>query len=201
MISPTASWSQIPRQQNSQFHTLAGILILDLYTNKGGLGINTSGGTFFPNANVVLYANVTYNGEGVADVLVSFEVKNPLNISIVYATARTYTDGIAKINFTISSQWQPEEIFGTWTAVATASVAQKFVRDKLTFQVVEDPPPLFGDINLDGKVDVRDAALLSLAWKSVIGDSNYDSHCDFNQDGEVNIEDATILGMQWGKTL
>ena len=171
-----------------------------MYTDKGGLGINEPGGFFFPDANVVLYANVTYNSEAVVDVLVSFEVKNPLNISIVYSTARTDMSGIAKINFTISSLWPPEETFGTYTTVATTSVAQRLVSDKLTFQVVEDPP-LLGDINFDGKVDIRDATLLALAWNSRLSDLNYNPDCDFNKDGEVNIEDATVLGIQWGKTL
>jgi hypothetical protein len=186
--------------QRIQVLGLPGTLRLDFFTNHDGLGINASGGVFFPGDYVVLSANVTYNGEGVVDVLVSFETKTPVGISIVYATARTDMNGIATANFTISSEAPPYEILGTWQAIATASVAQSFVCDRLTFQVVEDPP-LLGDVNCDGKVDIRDAVLLSLAWKSVVGDPNYDPRGDFNGDGEVNIIDATIIAMNWGKTL
>jgi len=199
-VSSASSSSQPTAWQNSQYPSLTGMAVLDLFTAKGGFGVNESGGFFFPSDNVILYACVTYNDEGVADALVAFEVKNPLSISIIYATARTDANGIAQINFTISSQAPPNEILGTWLAIATSSVAQRFVSDELSFQVVEDPP-LLGDINSDGRVDIRDAAIFSLAWNSVVGDANYDSRCDLNNDGEVNIVDATILALNWGKTL
>jgi hypothetical protein len=198
MVISGAPLVQALNQRDCPVTRFSGVAVLDLFTNKDGRGSNASGGIFYPSNTIAFYASVTYNGEGVADVLVAYEVRNPLNHAVVYSTARSNLHGIAKINFTIPSA-PPEEIFGIWTAVATASVAQRTVRDWLTFQVIEDPP-LLGDANFDGTVDVRDATLLSLAWKSVIGDSNFNPNCDFNRDGVVDVKDAAILSLHWGQT-
>jgi hypothetical protein len=178
--------------------SFAEVAVLDLFTNKGGSGMNVSGGVFYVGNYIIFYANVTYNGEVVADSLVSYEIRNTVNQALLCSTARSDLHGIAKINFTIPLT-PKEEVLGTWTAVATASVAQRFVSDQLTFQVIVDPPLLPGDINLDGRVDIRDATLLCMAWASKIGDANYNPNCDFNKDGEVNIADASILSMNWNQ--
>jgi len=149
------------QQKGSQFGILTGTVILDLYTNEGGTGTNASGGLFYPGNEIIFYTTVTYSGEGVADVLVSYEIMNPLDQVLVCSAAITDYQGIAKINLTIPSA--PDEgVLGTWVAVATTSVAQIFAGDRLTFQVLEARSPILGDINGDGVVDISDVTLLVL---------------------------------------
>lgn len=200
MAVSATTLGQAHEQWSHPVPSSAGAVALDLFTDKGGLGANASGGLYHSNSRIILYANVTYNGEGVADILVAYEVRNALNHTIISSTTRSDLEGVARTNLTVPSA-PPEEVFGTWTAFATASVAQKSASDRLTFEVIVDPPLLPGDANHDGRVDIRDAGLLGMAWRTKIGDANYDPNCDFNKDGEVNIQDAAILALHWGQTL
>lgn len=183
-------------QQNSQLGSLSGPLMLDLYTNRGGIGTNTTGGIFYPGDEIVLYANVTYNGDGVADVLVSYEIMNPVNQDLVLSTAIADSQGIAKINFTIPST-PIAELFGTWTAIATTSVAQMFASDRLTFQVTRNQTSIPGDVNDDGIVDIGDATLVGLWWGSMSPPAP--ANVDIDHDGVIGISDAAIIGSNWLK--
>lgn len=181
-------------QPDSQFDSLTGTLILDLYTDRGGMGANVTGGIYYPGDRIVLYANVTYNGDGVADVLVSYEVMNPLNHDMVLSTAVTDSQGMAKINFTIPSA-PLDEISGTWTAIATISVAQIFTSDRLTFQVTQNSTLIPGDVNGDGIVDIGDVALVGMWWGSPSPPAP--ANVDIDHDGMISITDAAIIGSNW----
>lgn len=64
-----------------------------------------------------------------------------------------------------------------------------------TYQVI-----LVGDINGDLYVNVKDAALLGMAFGSKPGDPNWDERCDLNHDGFVNIKDAVLLNINFGNS-
>jgi hypothetical protein len=104
--------------------------VLELYTQK----------VFAPQELVMLYALATYNGAPVAQKDVAFQVNGPsnpfLNITTV-GSAPTNQDGIAEFSFRIPwPNTNPEEqVFGTWFAIATVSIADQTVIDTLTFQV------------------------------------------------------------------
>jgi hypothetical protein len=55
--------------------------------------------------------------------------------------------------------------------------------------------PILGDINLDGRVDVRDYAILIQNYKTD------NVKCDINGDGIVNMEDLALLISNFGKRL
>jgi hypothetical protein len=57
---------------------------------------------------------------------------------------------------------------------------------------------LLGDINGDRYVNIKDAAILGLAFGSKPGDSTWDPRCDLNQDGYINIKDVVLLGVNFG---
>jgi hypothetical protein len=53
------------------------------------------------------------------------------------------------------------------------------------------------DINGDGLVDIKDAALIGVAWMATVDSPRYDVRCDLNGDGIINIEDVTIFSNAW----
>jgi hypothetical protein len=57
-----------------------------------------------------------------------------------------------------------------------------------------------GDINMDGKVDISDLALLGANWGKTVAAGGYGwTMGDLNGDGVVNIGDLAILGADWGQ--
>jgi hypothetical protein len=114
--------------------------VIDLYTQKGGIGSNQSSDAFEPQELVVLYALVTYNGGPVAQKDVGFHVDGPPNaLENITAIGENVTgqDGIAQFSFRIP--WpndDPEtKVIGEWDAIATVGIADQTVVDTLTFQV------------------------------------------------------------------
>jgi len=66
--------------------------------------------------------------------------------------------------------------------------------------VVRGSPYLWGDINYDGKVDIRDIAAVAMAFGSYQGSSTWKAEADINGDGKVDIKDIVIVGKNFGKT-
>ncbi len=64
----------------------------------------------------------------------------------------------------------------------------------------KNSPPLLGDINGDGTVNILDAIILAKAFGSKPGDPNWDSRADLNKDSVVNILDAIKLAENFGKS-
>ena len=56
-------------------------------------------------------------------------------------------------------------------------------------------PPIPGDINIDGRVDAADAAILVANWQTLSGATRAEG--DLNDDGRVDDADATILAANW----
>jgi hypothetical protein len=50
----------------------------------------------------------------------------------------------------------------------------------------------------DGKVDMRDVALVARAFGSTIGSSNWNPNCDINNDGVVNMKDVALVARHFG---
>jgi len=64
-----------------------------------------------------------------------------------------------------------------------------------------DRPPLPGDVDGDGDVDVWDAMGLAYGFGSQPGDPNWDARCDFNGNGIVDIFDAITLVNHFGESV
>jgi len=110
-------------------------LILDLYSQQpdpySGKGPNQPCDAFQPQATVILYANLTYNDEPVANKEVTFQVFDPNNNTILIRVAKTNEYGIASTEFQISSN----EIFGWHLATAQVEVSGKIANDTMPFRV------------------------------------------------------------------
>ena len=56
-----------------------------------------------------------------------------------------------------------------------------------------------GDINGDGKVDLKDLVLLAKAYGSTPGKPNWNPLCDLNHDGVIDLVDLVTLVTLFGK--
>ena len=115
-------------------------LFVDVYTQKGGKGLNVSDGIFDPWRNVPLYAEVSNSSVPVSDKEVVFEVygpKNPYYNFSAVKKAMTNASGIASTNFSIPTIIPngKEITFGIWSVSAKASFGERVVCDNLTFEV------------------------------------------------------------------
>jgi len=106
--------------------------LLDVYTQKGGVGEGQPDGNFTLAEVVYLTTSVSYNGNPVQSKLIAFQVKNPLNQTIVIRTAISDMNGMATVSFKI-----PNDVssVGTWSGISVVDIAQEVVWDTITFQV------------------------------------------------------------------
>jgi hypothetical protein len=56
-----------------------------------------------------------------------------------------------------------------------------------------------GDINGDGKVDLKDAVLLAGAYGSRPGEAKWDARCDLDGNGAVGLSDLVTLAYHYGE--
>jgi len=61
-------------------------------------------------------------------------------------------------------------------------------------------PPMLGDLNGDGKIDIKDLALAAKAFGSYPSHPRWNSRADVDQDGRVYIKDLAIVARNFGKT-
>lgn len=59
---------------------------------------------------------------------------------------------------------------------------------------------IIGDVNGDGKVDIKDLALAGKAFGTYSGHPAYNPAADVNQDGVVDIRDLAIVAKNFGQT-
>lgn len=61
-------------------------------------------------------------------------------------------------------------------------------------------PYIEGDANHNGIVNIADVTLLSIAWQTSRGQTDYNPHADFNMDNTINIIDVTTIARNWLQT-
>jgi hypothetical protein len=100
----------------------------------GGQGPNNPMDLVIPQAEVHLFAYVSYNYWPVQNKLVGFEVEGPEGI-LLKRTAATDCDGYATIAFEMP--WRcddPEAMFGLWTVTATVDISDTRINDTMEFK-------------------------------------------------------------------
>jgi len=111
---------------------------LDMYTQYpgpwGGQGPNSPSDMFWPQKQVELYANVTYNLWPVQNKIVAFEIHNALGEIVTIITAVSDEFGVAHTSYRIPWPcFDTEALFGIWTVVATVDIACIVVNDTMQF--------------------------------------------------------------------
>ena len=105
--------------------------VLDVYTLKGGIGTNTTGGAFEPGDSVPVYAYLTVGGVQVDNGQVTFTVKKPDGNETVQ-TALTTDSGATEISLSLlPSEGHP---IGTWQIHANASANNQVANDTITLK-------------------------------------------------------------------
>ena len=112
--------------------------VIDLYTQYpapyGGQGPDNPSDMFWPQTEVDLYTEVTYNWKPVQQRDVSYEIRDPHGNLWTPLVGRTNETGIALVKFRIPWPCEtPEDLFGVWTVVATVTVAEVLITDTLAF--------------------------------------------------------------------
>jgi hypothetical protein len=105
--------------------------MLDVYTPKGGIGINITGGTFEPGDSVPVYAYLTSGGVPVNGSQVTFTIRRPNGTETVW-TEETNNSGITEIP--ISFLPSEGHVIGIWQISANASVNKEGAKDMMTLQ-------------------------------------------------------------------
>jgi hypothetical protein len=92
--------------------------------------------SYSPQDLVCLHAKLTYNGEPICNKEVAFDVWGPVvigNGTRIHVTRQIFTDGDGIAEFCFRIPWPDTNaegiIFGTWTAIAKASVAEVTISD------------------------------------------------------------------------
>ena len=82
----------------------------------------------------------------------------------------------------------------TTPQTTTTTAKQTTPTQTTTSSTPTEPTAIYGDINLDGRVDITDAVLLNKACAgTVMLDSTAKKNADCNGDGEIGSDDAVVL--------
>jgi len=107
--------------------------LLDLSTQKGGIGPYEPGGFFAVDEIVELYSYATYNNYPVQQMPVVFQVIKPIGSTVLILGSTTDQNGWANISFRIP---RLSDSYGLWTAISVAKIADETVWDIVQFQCV-----------------------------------------------------------------
>jgi hypothetical protein len=173
---------------NSETHTIMQVTPavgpkIDVYTERGGTGPGMMpdgscmpyplgwSDAFGPQEEVTVYAKVTYNDEPVEYKPVAFEMVDPTQSGRDFRTAFTDANGIATTSFRVP--WEgsgAESMFGDWCIVATVSVSEVGVMDKVCFRfgyiisirgITVDGSPLHKGETMTIDVDLKSISMTS----------------------------------------
>jgi len=67
--------------------------------------------------------------------------------------------------------------------------------------VILASPYLFGDVNFDGRVDIRDMAAIVKVFGSSLGSAVWNPSADVNSDGRVDVFDLAVAAKNFGKSV
>jgi len=111
---------------------------IDMYTQYpgpyGGQGPHMPSDMFWPQKQVELWANVTYNLWPEQNKIVAFEIHNPQGEIVDIITAISDADGVAHTSYRIPWPcFNTSALFGIWNVIATVDIACVVVNDTMQF--------------------------------------------------------------------
>jgi hypothetical protein len=170
-------------------------LNVDLFTQKGGEGFNVGSYGFKAGEVMSLYMRVLNRTVPMPNIYVEFRADWSQNTT--YYSALTNTSGIATLN--IRFPWKVENRIDAFL-YATMRFGDYAMYDSINIfcQVGER---IYGDINYDSKVDMKDISASASSFGTHQGQSRWNPECDLNDDGNVNMKDIAKVARNFGKAL
>jgi uncharacterized membrane protein len=95
---------------------------------------------------------------------------------------------------------EKERLMKRLNAVVVLVVLAVSIMMILAFSVRVVKAGLVGDIDNDGKVNLKDAFMVLRAYGSSVGDLKYDAKCDLNGSGKIDMMDLKAVFANFGKT-
>lgn len=130
------------------------------------------------------------------NVTLAFVLFDSINQSIGGMIVIDFTVGEEGANFTAMFQipeWATLGVGKLNASVLSPDGAPLCPGNSTTFFIF-----LLGDLNGDGKVDVKDVAPVALAFGSYPGHSRWNPLADINKDGKVNVKDVALVSRAFG---
>lgn len=146
-------------------------------------------------------------------VNITVTVKNLGNVSETFAVNATYdgnligtttvVDLLPTNEVSLIFTWDTSSVaFGNYTLTGKATIVPfEFNPANNVYVDGVIQIRLVGDINGDGKVDIKDLAIAAKAFGSYVGSPTYNPDADVNQDGVVDIRDLAIIAKNFGKSV
>jgi hypothetical protein len=196
----SSSFYAIGAEKRSVDLSIISINVLNNGCNIYANDLHADGSTYYYPVEVTVY-NAYLSAS-------QFHVKLEVyayNGSIVEASQEILVPGLAAgastiVNFT--SIFHPTKT-GLYKLTATADSQNEVPENnEANNMIIQDnfPVTVRGDVNGDGKVDVLDAVIVSLAWNATPVSPQWNIKADVNHDGIADVLDAVTLGLYWGET-
>jgi hypothetical protein len=147
-------------------------------------------GDYPENVSVTIYANMTSIPN--ATVIGTFTNVYLTNGTSINLTFTWYANGFSKGNYTLVASADP-------VPGETNTTNNNFTDSWIFVTMIGDitgPVPYVPD----GKVDIRDIAVVAKGFGSIPGMPGWNANCDVNNDGIINIKDIAIVAKHFGET-
>lgn len=168
---------------------------IDLFTQKGGVGLSEPCPPFASSNLVTLYAVATYYQHPEQGKDVTFQVFDPKEWTFILFGS-TNASGVAEVSFTLPSAGEPEDIFGEWRIVASTRIADDVVTDTLCFHSRWN----LADIDGSLEVGIEDIVLMGAAYGSTSGSAGWNIQCDIVEPyGQIDINDVVFVCGEYGE--
>jgi hypothetical protein len=129
-----------------------------------------------------------------------------VNVTIYYDETEivTFRDVylLAEENLTLTFLWNTSLVNpGGYIISVAASIVEMEENTGDNFLVNGEIIVVFIDVNLDGKIDVMDVAIVAKAYGSYPTHPNWDPRADLDGDGKIDIMDVAMVAIHFGEEL
>jgi hypothetical protein len=136
-------------------------------------------------------------GTAVVNASVGVQIEDPHNNTVFLDITLSQQDG----SFNSSFRLDANSLLGLYQAyISVSAMGYTSARNETQFTV-----SMVGDLTgplpfvPDGKVDIRDIAVVAKCFGSAPGFPGWNPNCDVNDDGKVDIRDISIVAKHFGE--